>query len=230
MAIPSGNWPDFWIFLISCMKNEEFSLRKINPPSQNYLETSASTFTAEAGRGLFLNKLHAKIMRFLIWTIYQVLDIPLPWSFGVPWWTEMIPAGFLNNFSEDTGTSLILPKPIGPSSHGERNSQVMWSQIARGQPTRTWSCFNHTSSNSNLIISETFSCFSNYFKFAEWRLASSPDYVLEFTYQINETFALEFRSKGAWQLKLSRYLQYVMFHEDRGFFFLLFCLPWIPST
>lgn len=59
----------------------------------------------------------------------------------------------------------------------------MWSQIARGQPTCAWSCFGHTGSNSDLIIiSETSSCFSNYFNSAEWRLASSPNRVLEFAY------------------------------------------------
>lgn len=93
----------------------------------------------------------------------------------------MIPTGFLHHFPEAMGISLILPKAVGPSRHGERNSQVMWSQIAGGQPTCAWGCCNHTSSDSNLIlISETFPCFSNYFNSAEWMLACSPNWVLEF--------------------------------------------------
>lgn len=78
-----------------------------------------------------------KKTRFLRWIIYLILGIPLPlksWSFGVPRWTEMIPTEFLHNFPEATGTPLILPKAIGPGSHGERNSQVMPSHIGRASP------------------------------------------------------------------------------------------------
>ena len=117
-------------------------------------------------------------------------------SFGFSGELKRSPQGFFPGSWKLWASHSHCRRPLNPVVRKKESP----GSDCQGQPTGTWSCFNHT--NAQFKFSSyfrSFLCFSD--SLCRMQVSQLHRLFWNLLYQINETIAVEFRSQGTEQVK-----------------------------